>query len=72
MQPETDQLTSTVLRDKCPDTYRATTVGATGKKSRPQTSGGLFSLVPNGSRCHFLTRKTTLLLSVPLGVVTLT
>jgi hypothetical protein len=42
------------------------------RRKAAQTSGGPYSLLANGSMCHFVTRKTTLLLSVSLGVVTST
>jgi hypothetical protein len=37
-----------------------------------QTSGGIHWLISDGSEHHLVTRKTTLLFSVPLGVVTST
>ena len=41
------------------------------RRNAAQTSGGL-SLITNRSKCHFVTRNATLLLSVPLLVVTST
>jgi hypothetical protein len=50
--------------------YNATAVGVRQSKGRPEITGGLYFRF--GSEHYFVTRKTTLLLSVFLGVVTAT
>ena len=59
-----------LLREGIAQADREEFIEEEAEKSRPTWAA--FSLIAHGSACHFVTRKTTLLLSTFFGVVTST